>query len=282
MKIQSKDGGEMDFKEFKKIAEKKLGERFFNTRIELNKELVEYLNLKKVEEDLTKRIIELRVKYKIPKLQYEEDSIDIPYGEDQSYEDSAWLSGDKKRRACIYKDLNKVLKIYNLPFFFYGWLEFYTLYDKLLPSANSQVLPISKTDWEDLKKHPPTTQDKRQIKHLYSLMLNIKRRPPKDKSKIYNKILKYLDSLPKNKERRFRILETALKTYDAGKTIKDWDDVFEKDMYFKNTYKIIADKIDTNEKYRGIKKKKFIQKLRKQNERLKKRMSKITKKKLKR
>lgn len=245
--------------------------KFFNTRIKFCEELIEYLRIDKTFEE---KIVAVREKYEIPELSPEEDLHDIVIDEGRSIEESLWMwSLDKKTRESFRKDVNEIIQKYKLPSIFYRWLECFVLYKQELPMAlyNSfWALPLYILDPIELKKYPLTTQDKNYIKYFLRSEFDIKRRPKKEKARQYRRILQELQKLPKNKKRRFRTIETALKTLERGEIIThhDWDG---KDESHKKTYQDLAVEIDEEGKYFG-KEKQLAQRLRKQNQRLRERL----------
>jgi len=293
---------------------------YFGTRKKLNEEFVEYVKNSELSKDFRKQIKEIRKKYKIPRLNFQKDTYcySIQLDEKSEYDvvGSKWLlEKDEKTKKAFKKEIDNLINYYELPKIFFDWLECLVLYNHIPPRSpwyNWDLIFQIADDIKELNRVPLTTQEKKYIKQIFRWKMGIKRRPPKNKEKAYKIICKALKKAKKNRRRRFRTIEDALKTLEQGKSTKlesEYDFYEEKIMEkypleeaerliknyrkenlsrsdelkkrkkdFEKTYtynKLVA-KLFPGE--HGLNDKKISQRLRKQKQRLKERTAKIMKK----
>lgn len=251
------------------LAKIMIEERFFGTRKAFNEERIKCFKHPEANKKFLDEIRRIRKKYDIPKLVPNKDIYCFPI-EDYMDCDSRWLFlRDKRDKRELKKEINLMIKNFDLPQNFFNWIQNYILYNQIPPwnPFYNWELPFQvKNNY----LQPLTTQEKNYLKSFFRHKLNIKRRPPKDKLKIYKKICQLINILPKNKKRQFRSVDTALETL-TKRNVKYRDEVEFKEKKYKETYENLADRIYPDDESFG-QSKKFGQRLRKQNQRLKKRI----------
>lgn len=250
--------------------------QFFDTRKALNEEKVTYLHLEK---NLKKDIKAIRGKFNIPNLVPEDDVFTFEESEHSLEADSNWLF-----RSSIYiqkaftNEVEQLINEYSLPKNFYDWLQFYILYNQKppwKPLYNWDLLQQLGDNKDEAQRIPLTTKEKKFVRWAFRYITKSKPgRPKKEYQNAYKELIKAL-SESKNSNRRSRTLVQSTKTFDKGQTEKYFDPVEGKDVVEKPTYKKLAVKIDINatEEERD----RLAATLRKQNERLKKRIDKTIK-----
>lgn len=249
---------------------------FFDTRKELNDEKITYLNLDK---NLKNDVKAIRDKLNIPKLAPNEDIFTFEETEHSIGADSNWLFRSSPHSQNVFEnEIDKLLEKYLLPKNFHDWLQFYILYNRKppwKPLYNWDLLEQIIKDIDEPQRIPLTTKEKEFARWVFRYITKSKSgRPRKELRKAYNELLEAL-SKGKNSTRRARVLKQAIKTFDKGKIEKYFDPVKGKDVVEKPTYKKLAVKINIDAT--DLERDRLATTLRKQNQRLKKRMSKAIK-----
>jgi len=249
---------------------------FFDTRKALNEEAVTYLN---IEENLKNDVREIRKRLKIPKLNPRDDIFTFDASEHSIEADSEWLfRRSSQSQEEFLSEVEQLMKKYSLPKNFYDWLQFYILYDKeppWKPLYNWDLLEQIMKDTNESERIPLTTKEKKFVRWAFRYITKSKSgRPKKEYQKAYGELLEAL-SKSKNSTRRSRVLRQAIETLDKGEIEKYYDPVEGKNVIERPTYKKLAVKIDMDASNKE--RDRLAATLRKQNERLKKRMVKTIK-----
>lgn len=246
---------------------------YFGSRRSINDEWVSFLLQDK---EFQENLKDTQIEFNIPKLVVDDDIVEGFYydeaGKDAHVTESEWLKSQPSLiQESIHKRILDWILLYGLPQNFYDWFECYLLYGKppWKPLYNFELIFQIMDDFKELERIPPTSQEKKFIKERLRSRLGIKRRPPKEIQKAYKEFLKKL-SETKNKKRRMRSFQTAIKTLDKGKIDKFYDPVAGKDITEKPSYKKLAVRLKKNAS--EDERDKLANKLRKNNERLRKRM----------
>ena len=247
---------------------------YFGTRKALNTESVAYLHEDKgFQEDLKA----IRRRLKIPRLQHEYDVVSYDTDENNIEAFSQWLYSEGKE-VQFDQEIEKLFVKYSLPKNFRDWLHWYILYrtkPPWTPFYNWDLLEQLVKDKGEAKRIPLTTKEKKLVKNAFRMVTKSKRgRPKREVAKAYKELIQVLDE-SKNTQRRSRTLKQGMKTLKKGKVEKYFDPVTEKTIVEKPTYKKLAVQMkeNINDKARD----RLAATLRKQNERIKKRKSRIIK-----
>ena len=216
---------------FRCFVEKK----YFGTRKRLNEEIIKYIKSPTLSGGFWKRIKEIRARCAIPELSSLEDLEFSSYDGDECQ--SRWLSlQNKKTKEIIKREIDRLCQNYNLQKNFLDWLQDVVLYNQIPPwnPFYNWELMFQITDNPNmLKKNPLTVGEKKFIKEQSRKILNIKRRPPKNKGGVYKEILRLLNLSPKNRMRAFYTLETALKTLELKEKKKQYNPMTDRFEIFK-------------------------------------------------
>lgn len=245
-------------------------ENFFGTRKALNIEVVTYLHKS---EEFANDLKSVREKLNIPLLLPERDVVEYEATQWDIEAYSAWLSANKKIRA-FERELDQLFTKYILPKNFHDWLEWYILYrtkPPWTPNYNWDMLEQILKDKNETKRIPLTTKEKKFARWQFRYLTKSKKgRPSKKYANAYQELLQAL-AQSKNTARRSRTLNQAIKTIKKGTVETYYDPVEEKIISERPTYKKLAVKIkkDASEQERD----KLASTLRKQNQRVKARMS---------
>jgi hypothetical protein len=244
----------------------------FSTREKFNEESYYLLTKGLLKESFKQDIQKTRKVIKIPKLDPEVDYQRIIAIEGEM-DESSWLYG--KNDDFINKFESQVtflLHKYKLSESFRDWIEMSVLYDipKYFPHYNVEFM--METNTQEVKRTPLTSAEKQLARKRLPDMLGFKKRPPKkleDEYKTFNKIL---DS-SKNTRRPYRTIKTAHKTLRIGK--KD-DLALDETAYQRNagtiTYDDLVSRVYSEDVEEKQGPKKLNARLRKQKERLLKRL----------
>jgi len=173
-------------------------------------------------------IFDIRVELGIPELNADEDLSSgwVQIGNDEtSVISSNWLdSQPTKVKRLFDKRIGEMIKKNNLAPNFYDWLFGYILYGVpfFKPLFNMELLYSAVNNVNELKDMGLNKEEKEWLKKRMRDILKMSEvgRPSKDKAKIYCRFVKGINSC-KSKRRRFRVLETMLKTLKPaeGKTL---------------------------------------------------------------
>lgn len=249
---------------------------FFDTRKALNEEAVTYLH---IEEDLKDNVREIRTRLKIPKLNPEDDIFTFDSSEHSIEADSNWLFRSSPQSQEVFAiEIERLMREYSLPKNFHNWLQFYILYNQRppwKPLYNWHLLEQVMEDINEPERIPLTIKEKKFARWVFRYVTKSKSgRPKKEHQKAYSELLEAL-SKSKNSTRRSRALKQAIETLDKGKIEVYYDPVKGQDVFEKPTYKKLAVKLNNNAS--DEERDRLATTLRKQNERLKKRISKAIK-----
>lgn len=247
----------------------------FGPRASFNKEFAELSSYK---QGFIKDLLDLRVN--LPKLDPDDDLImsSMNYDDEEiCFAKSKYLECDlnETERKKFSKNIYALIKKYKLPKNFYDWLQFYILYSKeppWKPLYNFDLVEQIIDNPSEAIRIPLTTVEKKYIKRKSRELLNIKEgRPPKevsDKQKQYKALCSLLDK-SKNINRKYRSLDNAIKVFKLKKEKMSYYDENYQPIRILKDYNTVVDEIyPDNPK---PKQKKLVTRLRKQNERFKKR-----------
>ncbi len=206
------------------MAQAVADKEYFGTRKHFIEEFITFLKNPKtpIAISFNERISQIKKRYRIPHLRPHEDIKDFPIG-DAIDAESVWLHSQKNKDKMI-SDINAILNDYNLPRNFFDWVQYRLLYNKTPPwvPVYNWDLPFQIDDNpNELKRMLVTSREVQYLKSFFRRRLGIKRRPPKKSLIIYKHICEIIDKAPKNKMRSFRIMATALKTLERGELIKN-------------------------------------------------------------
>ncbi len=269
MKMKQKSSPLIELQNFlREVVDRK----YFGSRKEFNDETITYL----LKGDQFKQdVVRIRKALNLPKLN-EGDDIVVPQDE-LLLPESIWLSSQSKEIQIKFEaEINRLIQCYHLPRNFVGWLRHFVLYGKPAWKSHynfdltAQVL----SDPKELERIGLTTQEKDFIKEQVRKILGIIRRPNQQASQLWGKLLRRLNS-SKNSRRRFRRLESAIKTTRIRQKVQVYD--FRDGKYQKVTEPFTYDKLVVREypDEEGYNDSKHNQRLRKQHQRLKDRVSKV-------
>ncbi len=187
---------------------------FFKTRKKINEEMAFLIDLN---ESFALNLEEIRKYFKIPELEPEDD---IELTSKNNDEDEALFSKSeyldsyitKQKKKKIKKGIKWLLEQYNLPFNFEEWVQYYILYKQKpawVPKYNWELLHQIIDDKSEALRIPLTTDEKKYIKQMFRKIFSMETgRPNKKLKKTYNKLLIELQK-SKNKIRQSRTLENV-------------------------------------------------------------------------
>lgn len=248
--------------------------KFFNTRKELNMEMATLID---IEKSFLQNFKIIRNEFKIPYLEPEDDieliSID-ENGKEIILTKSKYLDSiiNKKEKGLIQNKIKWLLERYNLPLNFKDWIQYYLLYNKKpnwVPLYNWEIIDQIISDKNEALRIPLTTEEKKYIKAQFRKVFSMEKgRPTKKLKEKYNELLSIFKK-SKNSLRRSGAFEDISHILDKG------DKTYEQVAEDIAKYNLVAsgedlDKLKKFDIY--LEKEKVIQALRKQKERLKKRI----------
>ncbi len=216
---------------------KAFADQYFTPRTEFNKEANAYVF---TNEDFKKEVNEIRQVLQIPKLDPDEDFRLIPIErntEVENVEDSGWvlrLTDEEFDR--FDQKVKRLLQKYGLPLNFRNAVEFYLLYrkkPKWTPLYNLGIFSQIIQNPNELKRISLTTGEKKLIKQYVLDEYGEKIKKDGKYKKAYKELLQSL-AQSKNKKRRMRTLNTALKATSKPKRKNEYND---KGLY---TYRDLA------------------------------------------
>jgi hypothetical protein len=227
---------------------------YLNARASFNDEDAEMLHLSK---EFKKDRDKIKKQFKIPRLTPQKDVLVIPLEKDgQTAEsvESSWVNNlNNLQQDKFKKEIESLLKKYNLQPNFYDWAQGYILYGKP-PFKPLFFWAYELTDYvinslDKIEQISLTTSEKKQIMGMFKFVM-IRKRPDISKKQLREmcRELKFaLSKSKKNTRRRSRTFETALKTLEMGKHRTDYDYALNKDVARKTTSTDLATKIFKDE-----------------------------------
>ncbi len=194
-------------------------EKFFGVRSNLNEEIATYL---KRDKKFNAEIRDIQTQFKIPSLNPNHDfkTIQIEYeGRSVDIEVHDWLESlPPAKREMLEKTITDLIQEYKLPLNFYDWVQDYLLYGKpsYIPSYNFELINQVINHVDEIERFVLTTQEKKFILACFKGIVGNNPQIPKPKFRQAYRELKEILKRSKNIRRRFRTLDTALKTRKMG------------------------------------------------------------------